>query len=243
VLAGIGEALKITGGNAAGVLIAFCGLAGVAVAAVIDPVAAAIASAALLAGLVAVFVFALRQRSQLGGPYRILDETIIWQFPSSTGNQAFLSKRQQVRFNYLAIAHLELASGDGELFASFTCNYGTRTVPIPRNSDDGLLIVLDPERTRDEECELTSRREIRDGFIGPDQWVTFRFAAPSRRSEFVIEFPDDCEVRNVRITGPTGPGSRPAKNSELRTEGAKKVLRLRPRSYRENQVVKVTWSW
>jgi hypothetical protein len=209
----------------------------------IDPVAAAVASAAMLVALVAVFIFALRQRSLYAGPYRIIEETIIWRLADANGRQAFLSKRQHVRFNHLAIAHIELASGDGERFASFICNYGTEIKRFPRDGEEGLLIALKPERTRDEEVEMTSQREIHDGFIGPDQWITCRFSAASKRTELVVEFPDDCQVRDVRVVGPTGHGSRPANDRELRTEGRRQVLRLKPRAYRENQAVKVTWSW
>lgn len=220
-----------------------CGLAGIVIATVIDPVAAAIASAALIVALVAVFVFALRQRSLYAGPYRIIDETIVWRLPTADGSKAFLNKRQQVRFNHLAIAHIELASGDGDIFASFTCNYGTEIERFPRDGEEGLLIMLKPERSRDEEFELVSQREIRDGFAGTDQWITNRFSAASKRTELIVEFPDDCEVCNVRIAGPTGHGSRPASEQELRKEGVRSVLRLKPRAYRENQVVKITWSW
>jgi hypothetical protein len=44
-----------------------------------------------------------------------------------------------------------LASGDGSLFASFTCNYGKVISPFPRAGEEGILIQMTPERTRDEE--------------------------------------------------------------------------------------------
>ena len=230
-------------GSVAALLTALCGLAGIVIGIAIDPVAAAIASAALLVGLVSLFVFALRQRSLYRGPYRILDETIVWQLVDPEGKQVFVSKRQLVRFNYLVIAHIELASGDGDIFADFDCNFGEVIQRFPRGGEEGLLIALRPERTRDEEIEITSRREIRDGFEGADQWITNRFAATSKKSEFIVEFPPDCEVENVRITGPSGHGSRPATERELRRQGDRQILRLKPRAYRENQTLKVTRTW
>ena len=230
-------------GSTGALLTAICGLAGIVIAALIDPAAAAVASAAMLVGLTALFIFALRQRSLYAGPYRVIDETIIWQLSDPGGNQVFVEKRQRVRFNHLAIAHIELASGDGDLFASFDCNFGETIQRFPRDGEEGLLILLKPERTRDEEVELRSRREISDGFEGSSQWITYLFSTSSKRSEFVVEFPSNCMVENVRITGPTGHGSRPAKADELRDERGRKVLRLQPRAYRQNQVLKVTWTW
>lgn len=244
MLDSIKQAFALVFGNAAGALIAICGLAGVVVATVIDPIAAAVASAALLVALVAVLIFALRQRSLLTGPYRVLDETVTWEIAAADGSRVFRSIRQRVRFNYLVIAHVELASGDGDLFASFECNYGSSLKRFSRAGEEGILIELSPERTpHDGEVELTSRREIRDGFLGADEWVAHKASLPSRRTEFILTFPAGREVRNVRIIGPTGHGSRPAKNDELRSEGSRQVLRLKPRRYRANQSVKVTWSW
>src|SRR4029077_17371965 len=177
------------------------------------------------------------------GPYRVIDETIVWEFPSSDGSQAYHSKRQRVRFNYLVIAHIELASGDGVLFDSFECSYGDVIAPVHRADEEGLLIYLNPERRRDEEKEITSRRGIRDGFVGSDQWITHRSSVSSRSTELIVQFPDDCPVHDVRIAGPSGHGSRPARDTELRTEGAKQVLRLKPRPYRANQSIKITWGW
>lgn len=237
------EAEKLVTGRVGTFLVGLFGLAGIVVAAAIDPLAAGIASAAFAVALAAAFIYALRQRALYAGPYQILEETIVWRFPDPTGGQAFLNKQQRVRFNYLTIAHIELASGDGDLFASFNCNFGTLLERFPRSGEEGLLIVLKPERTRDEEADLVSEREIVGGFEGPDQWITFRFAAPSRKSELIVEFPDGHDVHDVRIEGPTGHGSRPAGDGEFRLEGARQVLRLKPRTYKANQLVRVTWSW
>jgi hypothetical protein len=243
LLASVKEALGVIRGSAAGIVIAACGLAGILVATTIDPIAAAIASAALLVAIVAVFIFALRQRALFAGPYRVLDETITWEFVANDGHQAYVTKHQQVRFNYLVVAHTELASGDGSLFASFTCNYGKVISPFPRAGEEGILIQMTPERTRDEESVLTSRREILDGFIGTEQWITHRSSMPSKRTELIMQFPNGCKIENVRISGPSGHGSRPASSDELRTEGTKHVLRLKPRRYRANQSITVTWTW
>jgi hypothetical protein len=243
MLASIKDGLALIFGSAASVVIAVCGLAGIVVATLISPLAAAVASAALLVAIVAILIFALRQRALFAGPYRVLDETITWSFVANDGRVAHLSKRQQVRFNYLVVAHTELASGDGELFAGFECNYGSVIRPLTRAGEEGVLIEMRPERTRDEEHELTSLRTIRDGFVGPEQWITHRSSMPSQRTELIVQFPDNCHVSDVRISGPTGAGSRPAGQQELRSEGTKQVLRLKPRRYKANQAVQVTWRW
>lgn len=243
MLASLKEALGVIFGSAAGVVIAVCGLAGIFVATTIDPVAAAVASAALLVAIVAILVFALRQRALFAGPYRVLDETITGEFLANDGHKTYVSKRQQVRFNYLVVVHTELASGDGDLFANFECNYGKKIGPFSRAGEEGILIQMTPERTREEEFVLTSRREILDGFIGAEQWITHRSSMPSERTELIIQFPNGCQVKDVRISGPSGHGSRPASKDELRTEGTKQVLRLKPRRYRANQSITVTWTW
>lgn len=66
----IKEGVGVVFGSAAGVFVALFGLVGLVLGAVVDPVAAAIASGALLAGLVALFVYALRQRSLSEAPIR-----------------------------------------------------------------------------------------------------------------------------------------------------------------------------
>jgi hypothetical protein len=241
--AGLKEARDLIFGSAASVLVAFCGLAGIVVATSIDPVAAAIASAALLVAIVAILIFALRQRALFAGPYRVLDETITWEFLANDGRETYVSKHQKVRFNYLVVVHTELASGDGNLFAKFECNYGKTIGPFWRAGEEGILIQMTPERTRDEEFVLTSKREILDGFRGAEQWITHRASMPSKRTELIIQFPNGCEVKDVRISGPSGHGSRPASKDELRTEGTKQVLRLKPRRYRANQSTTVTWTW
>jgi hypothetical protein len=239
----IKEALAVVIGPAAGVVIAVCGLAGIVVATIISAAAAAVASAALLVAIVAVFVYALRQRTLFAGPYRVIDETVTWEFTAPDGLQAFHSKRQQVVFNYLVIAHIELASGDGDLFADFTCNYGALLKRFSRDSEEGVLIELTKERTRNEKAVLESKREIWDGFRDPEQWITHKSSMPSKRTELVVKFPKGHTVQNVQITGPLRSTSRPAKTRELHVEEQRQVLRLKPRPYRANQSIEVSWTW
>ncbi len=254
LLQSLKEAFGVIFGNAAGVAIALFGLAGIFVGTFIDPIAGAVASAALLVALVAVFVFALRQRALFTGPYRVLDETITWEFVDQHGNEASLTKLQKVRFNYLAIALIELASGDGDLFAEFSCDYGSvikgNSVPIADgkgvlsiDGEKGVLILLSPQRTRDEVATLESKRTIRGGFTEPHQWISHRSAVPSEKTQLILQFPSGHKVNDVRIAGPRGYGSRPARAEELKQEGARQILRLKPRAYRANQSIKITWRW
>ncbi|HEV7770207.1 MAG TPA: hypothetical protein VGO66_06055 [Solirubrobacterales bacterium] len=254
MLQSLKDAYGVIVGSAAGLATALLGLAGAVVGTFIDPVAGAVASAALLVALVAVFVFALRQRALFTGPYRVLEETITWEFADPQGHAAILTKQQEVRFNYLAIALIELASGDGDLFADFSCGYGSVIkgdgVPsadekgvLTFADEKGVLILLDPRRTRDEVATLKSTRTVQDGFTEPQQWIAHRSVVPSEKTELILQFPSNHDVKNVRIAGPKGHGDRPAKGSELKKEGSRQVLRLKSRAYRENQMVKVTWHW
>jgi hypothetical protein len=216
-------------------------LAAVVVGALIDPVAGALVAAVLLAALVATFVFALRQRALSSGPYDVLDETVTWQFEDDHGQTVKVTKRQKVRFNYLTITIVELAAGDGELFAEFECNYGQKLKDVKKAGEVGLLLEMTPERTRDEKFELTSTRTIKDGFTGDQEWVTFRASVPSDQTELVLVFPGS--VANVRIEGPGGRKSRPAKeDKEIQTQGSQRVLRL-SRRFKPDERIKVTWSW
>lgn len=185
------EALDIVVGNAAGIAVALLSLAGVVVGTFIDPVAGAIATAALLVALVAVFVFALRQHALFTGPYRVLEETLTWEFEDSGGHKATLIKNQKVRFNYLAIAHIELASGDGELFADFDCSFGhlVKDGGLPKANKDGVLkiadkygvlILLEQQRVRDEEVTLESTRTVIDGFTEKDEWIVHEAACRAK---------------------------------------------------------------
>ena len=131
------DALGVLLGDTSGKLIALAGLLGIIVSAVISPVAGAIVAAALVVSLVLVLGYALWQRALSRGPYNVLDETITWEFPSNDGKTAYMSKRQKVRFNYLTIALIELATGDGDVFADFECNYGTRIKDIVRANEVG----------------------------------------------------------------------------------------------------------
>lgn len=225
-------------------LLAFCGLAGVAIGIVVDPVAAAIASLALLIAIVALFVFVLRQKSVFVGPYEILEETIVWDLVAADGKLAYLEKRQKVRFNYLAVVQLERAIGDGgDLFHSFECDYGEEIKQFRRDGEEALLILMKPERIRDEKAVLWSKRGMTDMFTAPEEWISFGFQAASKSSKLEIRFPRDAQVRNVRIKGPAGPGSRPAEKDELVEEQGRWVLRLKARSYREHDSIQVNWSW
>ncbi len=208
-----------------------------------NPLTAGIAAAALVVAFVAAFLFALRQRSLFEGPYRVLAETITWEFVDADGVNATHIKRQEVRFNYLVVAHIELASGDGDLFADFKCNYGDLIKKFSRDEERGVLIQLTPERKRNDNVILESTREIRDGFKDPKQWIMQKSSMPSERTELVVKFPKGHTVSNLRITGPSRSASRPASVRELQTEEERQVLRLKPRSYRANQSVKVDWNW
>jgi hypothetical protein len=248
------EALDIVVGNPAGLAIAALGLIGVVAGAYIDPVAGAVATAALLVALVAVFAFALKQRALFTGPYRVLEETLTWEFEDSGGHRAKLVKNQRVRFNYLAIAHIELASGDGDLFAEFECSFGhlvrdgnlpnadkSGVLKIANNS--GVLVLLDPQMARDEEVTLESTRTVIDGFKGREEWIVHRAAVPSKETTLKLLFPAGTTVEKVRIEGPRGHGERPPKKSELKKDGSRYALSIGPRSYKAGQSVRVRWRW
>jgi hypothetical protein len=142
----------------------------------------------------------------------------------------------------LTIAHIELASGAGDLFAEFTCNYGEKLKRFPSNGDERLLIELDPHRSRNDVVDLTSCREIKDGFLEDREWISQKAALPSAKTELIIQFPIDRAVTNVRIKGPRG-GERDATDKELREEGSRQVLRLGPRRYRVEEVIEVRWTF
>jgi hypothetical protein len=238
------EVVDLITGSTASLLLALCGLAGIVIGVVVNPIAAALASAALLTAIVALLVFVLRQKSAFAGPYEILEETIIWDLVAPDGKLAYLEKRQKVRFNYLVVVQLERAMGDGgDLFHSFECDYGEEIKRLRRDGEEALLILMKPERIRDEEAVLYSKRGMTDLFTSPEEWISFGFQAASKKSEFVIKFPVGVQVRNVRIKGPTGHGSRPVSADELTEEQGRSVLRLKGRSYREHDSVKVSWSW
>lgn len=238
------EAVELITGSAASLLLAFCGLVGIVVGVVVNPIAAAFASAALLVAIVALLIFVLRQKSVFSGPYEILEETIVWDLVAADGKLAYLEKRQKVRFNYLVVVHLERAMGDGgDLFHSFECDYGEEIKRLRRDGEEALLILMKPERIRDEEITLWSKRGMTDLFTASEEWISFGFQAASKSSEFLIRFPVGAQIRNIRITGPTGHGSRPAASDELVEEQGRLVLRLGKRGYREHDSVKVSWSW
>ena len=187
---------------------------------------------ALLVALVGTFVFALRQRALFTGPYRVLEETITWEFLDPQGKEAKLTKRQDVCFNYLAITHLELATGDGDLFADFSCNYGSvvKDEDLPIADEDGVLsianekgvlVLFDTQKARNERFTLESTRTVRNGFKDPQQWILHQAAVPSKKTALIIMFPDNHTVKNVRISGPGGYGDRPAKKGELTQEGSR----------------------
>jgi hypothetical protein len=254
LLQSLKEAFGLVVGNAAGLAIAALSLAGVLVGTLIDPVAGAVASAALLVALVAVFAFALHQRALFTGPYRVLEETIAWEFEDPEGREAKLIKKQKVRFNYLAITHIELASGDGELFAGFSCNYGSvvKDGNLPDADENGVLsianekgvlVLLEPRRTRDEEFTLESTRTVREGFMEPKQWILHQANVPSKKTTLIVTFPSGHKVKDVRIKGAKGYEDKPAKKNELTEQGSRQVLRIGPRAYRGGQSVKVSWSW
>lgn len=248
------EALDLAVGNRAGLAITALSVIGVVAGAYIDPVAGAIATAALLVALVAVFVFALKQRALFTGPYRVLEETVTWEFEDSGGHKAKLIKNQKVRFNYLAIAHIELASGDGNLFAEFDCSFGhpVGDSDLP-NADKngvlkiannfGVLILLDPQMARDEEVTLESTRTVIDGFKDKDEWIVHQAAVPSKKTTLKILFPAETAVENVRIEGPKGHGERSPRKNELRKEGSRYAVSIGPRSYKAGQSVRVRWRW
>jgi hypothetical protein len=247
VIGALGEVRAIVTGSAASLLISFVSLAAVVVGVVVDPVAAAFVTAALLMCVAALFVFVLRQRAVFGGPYEILDETIIWDLIAPDGSLAYLEKRQEVRFNYLAFAQLERAMGSGDdcdLFHTFECDYGDEIERLQRSKgEEALLILMKPERIRNEEAVLWSRRGMTNLFMGAEEWISFGFQAASKCSEFQVRFPPRVAVRDVRIEGPSGAGSRPAEAGELVKEQNRTVLRLAKRSYEERDEVNVTWAW
>ncbi|MBV9607320.1 MAG: hypothetical protein JO027_19555 [Solirubrobacterales bacterium] len=235
------EALEVVLGDTAGKLTALAGLAAVVVGALIDPVAGALVAAVLLAALVATFVYALRQRALSSGPYDVLDETITWLFEDDHGQTVRVTKRQNVRFNFLTITLVELAAGDGVLFADFECNYGEKLKDVKKAGEVGILLEMTPERTRDEKFELTSTRTIKDGFTAKDEWVVFRASVPSDSTELVFLFPGN--VKDVRISGPGGRKSRPAKeDKEIKTQGSQRVLTMK-RHFKPDETIKVTWTW
>lgn len=240
----IREAITLVTGSAASLLLALCGIVGIVVGVVVDPVAAALASAALLIAIVALLLFVLRQKSAFAGPYEILEETITWDLVAADGTLAYLEKRQKVRFNYLVVVQLERAMGEGgDLFDSFECDYGEEIKRLRRDGEEALLILMKPERIRDEEAVLYSKRGMTDLFTAPEEWISFGFQAASKKSELVIKFPLGKQVRNVRIKGPTGHGSRPVAADELAEEQGRSVLHLKARRYREHDSVMVSWSW
>jgi hypothetical protein len=241
------EVVAVVTGSAASLLIAVVSLAAVVAGLILDPVAAAFVTAALLICVAALFVFVLRQRAAFSGPYEILEETIIWDLAARDGSLAYLEKRQEVRFNYLAVAQLERAMGSGDdcdLFHSFECDYGDEIERLQRSKgEEALLILMKPERIRNEVAVLWSKRGMTNLFTQSEEWISFGFQAASKCSEFQVRFPPHVAVRDVRIEGPSGHGSRPAEGGELVTEQNRTVLRLAKRDYEERDEVNVTWAW
>ncbi len=243
VSSGVFEAVDFALGKPRAVAaITFMGLVAALLGAAVSPVAGAVAVVLMFAALVSVFAYALRQRTLFAGPYDMLEDEVIWDFRVFDGSEVVVTKHQTVRFNYRTLVFVERASGDGDLFAEFSPDFGSWIHTGTLGAEKFAIVVLSSYRQRGEVATLTSDRLIRDGFLKDDEWVNYRIEVPSGRSRMELRFPAGRPPKRAELTRQYD-GETLDELPKIKRLGGRAVWRVDAEPPRRGDVYELRWSW
>jgi hypothetical protein len=236
------EGTGILGTPTAAAAIAVLGLIAALLTATVSPTAGAIAVLLLTAIFVAVLVFVLRTRALYEGPYHVVWDKTVWTFNDTSGADVTVTRTMDVRFNYPCFTVTEKASGDGQRFADFTCNYGKKIYEFDFADESRAIILMDSEARRGQAKTLESTRRVRDAFLQPDEWVRLTIDKPGGSSELTVIFPKDRAPIDAKVKR-RGEPEQPIAVSAVDDGSGRMRLTDRLKRPKAGDELLFTWSW
>lgn len=237
----VAEGLGVLGSQRTAVAVGLLGLITSLLTALVSPIAGAIAVLLLTGLFLTVLAFALQARTLYEGPYRVFEDRTVWDLADRSGEVATVTRSVDVEWNYPCYTNTEKAAGDGNLFAEFECNYGTKIHEFTRGDEHRALILLDYPATRGKKQFLESTRVSRGSFLGSDEWASLTVDKPSDASELTVIFPADRLPRQTRLK--LGNGAEQEIELMPVDGSTRKKLSYRLRKSRVGDEIEFSWSW
>ncbi len=222
--------------------ITLVGFVGSLFAVVVNVIAGAIVFAAMFVALVAIFLYALRQRTLFDGPYELLEDETIWDLRTPRADIAVVTKRQKVKFNYQTIVIVDYAWGDGNQFQAYDPAYGQHIFTGQHGSQTYAIVALPDYRQRGEETTLASDRTVTDAFRTAHEWIELKLDKETRRSKVKIRFPLDRSPRTIKLHRESTDVTEDW-TDRLTKEGGRSVFDLDLPKPPRGEILSVRWEW
>lgn len=131
---------------------------------------------------------------QIGGGYGAVYEVLHYhatlELSDSQGNEAMLERDQEIRFLQDGVIGLyHQAWGAGELFADFQVEPGVVADRFRLGSRHFTLISFREVKNRGDTLRLHIRRQIKEGWTEPDEWLETTVNHRTRQIRITIVFP------------------------------------------------------
>jgi hypothetical protein len=137
--------------------------------------------------------------------YEVLNSNLEWDILSADGSLAKLTKTRRIRFLESHISTLrEYFWGDTystsnlPLLTDFKINPGAITKVYAEGGEYVLLITLDKTYKKNEQLDTFFERQIRNGFLGKNEWVEYVPVTNSRCETLHVNIPKTRPIKNPR---------------------------------------------
>lgn len=159
------------------------------------------------------------------------------------GHKAVLTRRQRITFLVGESGVVrEPVWGDGDALAHYRVDGAQRLGVRPEGMTRAVLLGLGGPATPGERATVTSRRTIRGGLLGTDEYLAAHLERPTGRLSLRVRFPRSRPPRTAQIV------CLPAKGPPLRLavrvgRDGRPVLSWRARNLADPCTYVLRWSW
>ena len=182
------------------------------------------------------------RRSWPAMAYETLWLELVLDLRDGRGERAVLMRRQRIRFHAGAAVVRELVWGEGEQLTRYTAQGARRLAVRPEGSRRAVLLDPDRRPMRGEEVTITSRRIIRDGFRGADEYCEAFLERPTGRVDLTVVFPPARPPKRAQLVLATTEAVLRTVPPHYRADG-RAMLRCRLRRPDPAATYSLRWSW
>jgi hypothetical protein len=177
------------------------------------------------------------------GPYETLWLELTLDLTDAHGERAILTRRQTVRFHGLNSALVrELVWGEGDQLVRYTAVGARRLAVRAEGSKRAVLLSPDGRPRPGDRLTITSRRTIRGGFRGAEEYCEAMLERPTKRLRFTVVFPLGRPPKTSRLVLATTETMVRQFRPRYRADG-RAVVHCQVQDPMPATVYSVRWSW
>ena len=176
-------------------------------------------------------------------PYETLWLELVLDLQDPQGERAVLRRRQRVRFLAAGGALVrELVWGEGEQLVRYHARGARRLGVRPEGSRRAVLLDPDVQPAAGDTLTIASRRTIRGGFRGKQEYCEAYLEHPTGRVELTVIFPASRPPTRAQLVQGAPQARVRAVPVRYRADG-RAVLRCRLARPRPAALYSLRWSW